>query len=240
MTRHVRTGKRHVTTLLFSIYAFCCAAQAATAVKANQYVWEQFSAAERIALMGKFPDIELVPLETVGVIQSAQVVDRSTSATHGGAALGSAVGQAAYIDHAFKGSGSNYSAGGHLGAALLGAVIGSTHDKPAQARFFLNYGVKTVDGQVREVRVESADEFTRPLGQCIYLADMTEAAPALCEGDKVQFLKQLSTMNQPTGTTPEEIARSAAPKTVSCRVPNVGLMTLDPAACHQLAGAIEK
>lgn len=87
--------------------------------------------------------------------------------------------------------------------------------------------------------MESADEFTRPLGQCVYLADMTEAAPALCVGDKVQFLKQLSTMNQRTGATPEEIARAAAPKTVSCRVPDVGLMTLDPTACRQLEGAIE-
>jgi hypothetical protein len=178
-----------------------------------------------------------VPTENVGTIQSAQAADRSTAATHDGAALGSALGQAAYIDRAFKGNGSNYSAKSQVGAALVGAMVGSALDTPGQRKFLLSYGVRTADGQVRELRVESADEITRPIGQCVYLADLAEASPSLCITDKGQFLQHLIAL-EGAGGAPG--AGAPAGKPVQCRLPNVGLMTLEPATCRQLQGTIEK
>lgn len=212
-------------------------ATGASGVKANEYVWLQFSAPERLALLSKFPNIELIPVTAVGIIQAAQVVNRSTPPSHGGAALGGVVGQAAYIDHAFKGSRSNYSAVTHVGAALLGAAIGSSLDSPGRVKYVLSYGIRTADGQVREVRTESPEEITKPVGQCVYLADLSEAAPSLCVADKVQFLKQLSSGEQ--GSGPGE-ASTLINRSVNCRLTNVGLMTLTLAACQELQGMVEK
>lgn len=228
---HVRAA---VAILLCAVTGI---AASAPAVRANQYLWAQFSAAERLSLMKKYPDLELVPTDAVGTIQSAQAADRSTAATHGGAALGSAVGQAAYIDHAFKGRGSSYSALTQVGAALVGAAVGSALDSPGQRKFLLSYGVRTADGEVREVRVESAEEITRPVGQCVFLADLAPASPSLCVTDKTQFLQQLIAL-EGAAQTPD--VGAADNKPVSCRLPNVGLMTLEPATCRQLQGTIEK
>jgi hypothetical protein len=211
----------------------------AAGVRANEFVWSQFSVQERVALLAKFPEIELVPVIAVGTIHSAQVVNRSTPASHNGAALGSVLGQAAYVDHALKGSGSGYSAVTQVGATLLGAAIGSSMDSPGRTKFLLSYGVRTVDGQVREVRTESAEEITKPVGQCVYLADLTEATPGLCAADKVTFLKQLSTANAADADS-EPSAQAQRTRAVACRVPNVGLTTLSLESCEELHGKIEK
>jgi hypothetical protein len=211
----------------------------AASIRANAFVWSQFSVQERLALLAKFPEIELVPVIAVGTIQSAQVVNRSTPASHNGAALGSVVGQAAYVDHALKGSGSGYSAMTQVGAALLGAAIGSSLDSPGRTNFLLSYGVRTADGQVREVRAESAEEITKPLGQCVYLADLTEAAPGLCAADKVTFLKQLSTADV-ASVNGEVSAQDQRTRSVACRVPSAGSMTLSLESCEELHGTIEK
>ena len=225
--------------------AIICACTASIAVASspavlvNQKIWSEFSAEEKIGLASRFPNIEVIPIETVGAIQSSQVVNRSTAATHGGALIGSAVGQASYIDRAFKGSGSNYSAISHLGVALLGGAIGSMLDAPGQTKFLISYGIRTADGQVREVRVESGEEIALPVGRCVYLQNLSEAPASLCIGEKFQFLKQLSEIGKPNNE--RQVSKSSPlPVTVACRVPNVGLLTLEPMACNQLEGVVEK
>jgi len=229
---------RRIFIIIFA-FSFSLAAASAPVILVNQKIWSEFSAAEQIDLLSRFPGIEVIPSETVGMIQSSQVVNRSTASTHGGALIGSTVGQAAYIDQAFKGSGSNYSAISHLGVALLGGAIGSMLDTPGQTKFLMSYGIRTADGQVREVRVESIDEIALPAGRCVYLQNLSEADASLCIADKTQFLRQLSEAGKPSN---ERLASksSASPVTVACRVPNVGLLTLEPTACNQLEGVVEK
>lgn len=84
-----------------------------------QHLWDQFSSEERFSMLSKFPDIAVIPSALIGVINSSQLVDRSTSGTNSGAIVGSALGQATYVDRAFNGSGSNYSATAQVGMGIL-------------------------------------------------------------------------------------------------------------------------
>lgn len=214
------------------------ATEVTSTIQVNQSLWGEFNASERISILSNFTDIEVVPTESVGIIQAAQVVNRSTPGTNSGAVLGGVIGQAAYVDHAFKGTNNNYSALTQVGAALLGAAAGSALDKAPQSSFIINYGVRTLDGQVRELRVTSYEEFTRPIGQCVFLPSMGIAPPSLCLSDKIQFIKQLTTKSE----APKEIVVKTEVKRVNviCRVPGVGLMTLEISACVQVEGVIEK
>lgn len=213
-------------------------AYSAQELKVSQHVWLEFSTSEKAAILAKFPQVETIPSETIGVIQSVQAVNRSTAGTNSGAALGGALGQTLYIDSAFRGSGSNYSATAQLGAALLGTAMGSTLDSAAQSRFIFNYGVKTLDGEIREVRVESVEEFTRPVGQCVFLPAISPAPVSLCAADKVQFLKKLSALS--LAPVDAVISEESTGINVTCRVPGVGLMRLEENVCIQMEGKVER
>jgi outer membrane lipoprotein SlyB len=225
-------------SVLFQLIAFALPAFAAPELKVSQRVWDQFSVSEKADILSKFPQIETVFSATIGLIQSVQSVNRSTAGSTSGASLGEALGQTLYIDNAFRGTGSNYSATAQLGAALLGSVIGSSMDTQAQSRFIFNYGLKTLDGEIREVRVESGDEFTRPIGQCVFLPELTPAPAALCAADKIQLLKKLSALS--AAPADAVISQEATGININCRVPGVGLMRLEKSVCSQLEGSVEK
>ena len=213
-------------------------AQNKTSLTVNQLLWSEFSQSEKATLIAKFQNLELIPTESVGVIQSVQAVNRSTAGTNSGAALGGTLAQTMYIDKVFSGSGNNYSATTQLGAGLLGALLGSSLDSSPTSRFLFNYGIRTLDGQIREVRVESGDEFTRPVGQCVTLPEIAPAPVGHCAIDKLQFLKKLSAISQaPDGAV---ISNELTGINVNCRVPGVGLMTLEKNSCLQMEGTVEK
>lgn len=224
--------------LLLYVSGAPLAIYASPELKVSQRVWLEFSNSEKATILSKFPQLEIIPSEAIGVIQSVQAVNRSTPGTNSGATLGGALGQTLYIDNALKGSGSNYSATAQLGAGLLGGALGSTLDSAPQVRFVFNYAVKTLDGEIREVRVASGDEFTRPVGQCVFFPKILAAPASYCITDKIQFLRKLSALSQ----APQDavISQEAAGMNVNCRVLGVGLMTLDKNACLQMEGKIEK
>jgi hypothetical protein len=56
---------------------------AAPALQVSQHVWLEFSNSEKATILSKFPQIETIPSETIGVIQSVQTVNRSTAAYSG-------------------------------------------------------------------------------------------------------------------------------------------------------------
>jgi hypothetical protein len=169
----------------------------------------------------------------VGIIQSVQAVNRSTAGTNTGAMLGGAIGGAAYIDRSFRGN-NNYSAVNQVGATLLGAALGSLADSGPQARFEFNYAVKTLDGELRETRSRSSDEFARPIGQCVQLPSLTPVASISCITDKLAFLKALSA--NVTQQSAEPAVQPEARQTVPCSIAGVGLMTLSRKACQEIGG----
>ena len=58
-----------------------------------------------------------------GIVIDNQGVNESSAGTNGGALLGSALGNAAYIDRSFR-PGNNYSAVTQLGVGIFGAILG--------------------------------------------------------------------------------------------------------------------
>jgi hypothetical protein len=218
------------TCMLFMASAF--AAQGGD-LKVGQNLWKQFTPSEQATLLGKFPALELHMPDTVGIIQAVQTVNRSTTGSNTGAMLGGAIGGAAYIDRAFSGN-NNYSAMTQIGASLLGAALGSLADSSPQARFEFNYAVKTLDGELREVRNSSVDEFARPVGQCVMLPSLTPVASISCSTDKQSFLKALSASvaQQPA----DRVAQPEATQTVPCIIAAVGVMTLNRKACQEIGG----
>lgn len=225
--------------IIFAVGMFALIAQAQQTVKigTNQYVWNNFSKSEQATLIDKFPSIEIAPSESIGVVQSVQSVNRSTPGTRGGAALGATIGQAIYIDKAFSGN-NNYSATAQVGAAILGAALGSSLDSAPTTRFAFNYAIKTLDGQLREVRVDSADEFTRPVGQCVRIPEVVPVEASLCSTDKSMFLQKLSAIGQAPADA--LISQEKSGVNINCRIPGVGLMTLEKNTCLQMDGKIEK
>jgi outer membrane lipoprotein SlyB len=207
-------------------------------IKISSALWNEFSKDEQVVIISKFPKIEIIPLENIGTIQSAQLVDRSTTASNSGAILGSAVGQVAYIDRAISNSGNNYSAATQLGVGILGAILGSTFDNKAQRRFIINYGIKTIDGQVREIRQQSTDEFTKPVGQCVSVPDLSTISNLLCSDTKVQFLKRISAI----AIAPNDaiLIRENSELSIKCNIPGIGMMTLEKNVCTQMNGRIEQ
>ncbi len=213
--------------------ALASAASHASEIKVSQSLWQQFSTADQMTLLTSFPGIELVESSSVGTIQGVQSVNRSMAGTNTGAMLGGAIGGAAYLDRAFRGDGGNYSALVQLGATLLGAAVGSTADSKAQARFEFNYSIKTLDGQIREIRNSSSDEFTKPVGQCVLLPSLVQLAPISCSADKPSLLKALAA-TKPSHESAG--ASSEAAMAVACKISGVGVMTLGRRACQELEG----
>jgi outer membrane lipoprotein SlyB len=174
--------------------------------------------------------------ETIGVIHAVQSINRSTAGTNTGAILGGALGQAAYIDNAFKGTGNNYSAVNQVGAAVLGAAIGSAADQTPQSHFIFNYAIKTLDGQLREVRTSSNQEFTKPIGQCVSFPEMRPLQAISCSTDKVQLLKSLSSLSSGVEA---KLPTKATEVKVTCRISGIGLMTLERNVCTEMEGKEE-
>jgi len=207
-------------------------------VDVTEKVWSQFSVSERAAILARDIEIAIVPSTQVGTVQSAQLVNRSTAGTNSGAVLGSVVAQSMYIDNRLRDRGSNYSATTQVGMGVLGAVLGSSMDRGPVRRFIINYGIQTLDGEIAQVLVESPDEFFAPTGRCVYLPSVEPAPSSLCMNDKLAFLSRLSVLGQadPNAIVSEQQLGIQ----VNCRVPAVGLMTLDRSMCTQLNGTIEK
>jgi hypothetical protein len=141
------------------------------------------------------------------------------------------LGQAAYIDRAISGKG--YSATAQVGAALLGAAIGSLADKTEQRKFIINYGVETPDGAIKSFQILSIDEIARPSGQCVWTSDFSEAHHLLCTDTLVAFLSRLNkyaNVNDPT--------KRGLDDSVRCSIGAVGVLSVTKDECQTLGGKV--
>jgi outer membrane lipoprotein SlyB len=204
----------------------------------SQHIWQEFTISERATITDKFPYIEIISSDSIGLIHSVQIVNRSTNGTSAGTIIGSAAGQAVYVDKVFRGDGNNYSAVNQVGAALLGALLGSTLDQAPQQKYEFNYAIKNPNGNIREQRFSSSDEFTKPVGQCVLLPELRSIANLSCSATKNEFLKLLSTAGISKENTVTEGSTFLLQK-IACRLPGVGLMTLDRKTCSDMEGKIE-
>ncbi|GEM_PF-1498083 len=139
-------------------------ASAQQLLKVVQPVWAALTQEEKDSVQKRFL-VEVAQPESFGVIIDTQGVNESTPGTNAGAALGSAIGSATYVDRAFNNQ--NYSAKSHLGAVLLGGLLGSALDAKPVQQFHYRYAVRFLNGNINYFDVVSADPFRHPAGVCV-------------------------------------------------------------------------
>jgi len=161
---------------LLLLVLLMCASGSASAqqlLRVVQPVWAGLAQHERDAVQQRYL-IEVASPESFGIIVDNQGVDESTPGSNAGSNLGMAVGNAAYIDKAFRDG--NYSAKGQLGAMLLGGLVGAALDRPQVSRFHYRYTVRMGDGNIQYIDEVSQDPFRHPVGICVNLPVITIAS----------------------------------------------------------------
>ena len=189
--------------LLLLVLIMCASGSAAAQqlLKVAQPVWAGLAQHERDAVQQRYL-IEVASPESFGIIVDNQGVDESTPGSNAGSNLGMAVGNAAYIDKAFRDG--SYSAKGQLGAMLLGGLVGAALDRPQVSRFHYRYTVRMGDGNIQYIDEVSQDPFRHPVGVCVNLPVITIAGDQqLCAQNLAWFRSTY------LGTPVDNVARIA-------------------------------
>lgn len=176
-----------------------CSAFGQPSLKVSGLAWNGLGEEEKATLQRKFM-VEPLPADSFGTIIDNQAIDRSTPGTNGGAALGTMIGSAAYIDRAFSGN-NNYSALANLGVAILGGVVDSALiDRPAQSQYQSRYAIRLANGSISYQDAYSVDPFRHPIGVCVSVPD-------------IQILAEQHLCSQTTGSlrAAHMLARQGAP-----------------------------
>lgn len=175
----------------------------------SRLVWDDLAAPERQLLEANY-SIDYFAAAEFGTIVDVQGVDESTPGTHAGAAIGSAVASAAYIDRAIRG-GHSYSVGVNLAVGILGAVLGSLADKPAVTQFQFRYTVKKGDGELDYIHQVQESAFRSSPGTCVLLPTLQAATQQLCEQTTASLRKrQLAKLQAAAATAaPAPVAPTA-------------------------------
>jgi hypothetical protein len=101
-----------------------------------------------------------------GRVIDVQVVNRSHINTGASANLGAVAGQALYLDNT---TWNRYSATAQLGSGLLGAVIGSSLDRPTSINYEIKYWVKLKNGHTISTTNSGNDVIHIPVGVCVII-----------------------------------------------------------------------
>lgn len=218
-------------------------AHAQTIVVSSQS-WEGLSSEERAAIQSRYV-VDTRDGSTYGEIVDAQGIDLSTPGTSSGAALGAAIGNAAYIDRAFKPD-NNFSAKTQLAAILLGAAVGSTLDKPAQAQYKFRYAVRMQSGDIEYRDVLQSDPFRHPPGVCLDLTSVQKVPQSLCatgpDGLRARYLKDATIRPTPPAppTTTEAVSSDTLKNDsiIQCKPANLAAIATTREKCLLINGDI--
>jgi len=148
-----------------------------SSIKVSQSAWLELTPAEHEFIQKKYI-VDLAEQDAFGIIIDNQGVNESTSGTTGGANLGGAIGNAAYIDNAIKGG--NYSAKSQLASGILGAMLGSTLDSKPNAQYHYRYAVKLGSGNINYFDETKSDPFRHPVGVCVSVPNIALVEQQLC------------------------------------------------------------
>lgn len=240
--------------------AFPVLAIAQSTLKVSAAAWNGLGADERAHLQSRFV-VEALDSASFGVIIDNQGVDRSTPGSTAGANIGGALAGASYIDRSFGRN--NYSARGHLGAVILGGLLGSTLDSNAQAHYQFRYAVRLHNGNVVYQDAHSAEPFRHPVGVCVLMpavtllpeqhlcaqtTDSLRAAHALARPAFVApapapmpapALAPAATAAAPAASADGAVATIAPPpSSVTCRINNLPPVRTSLEKCQLVQGSI--
>ena len=237
-----------VLLLLLPVGGVC----AQSVLKVAEPVWAGLSQPEKDIIQKSYL-VEVAPLTSFGTIIDNQGVNESTPGTNGGAALGSAVANAAYIDTAIRGR--DYSAKTQLGAIILGGILGSSLDSKGTSRFHQRYAVRLGDGNIQYFDEIGSDPFRHPVGVCVTVPNVSIASDQQLCAQSVALLRArfigLPPMASPTQTiaaTPAvspnngATALSTAPtatdstELVNCKLNSLAPVRTTAEKCNQING----
>ncbi len=165
-------------------FAICGECSAEALIKVSQAAWANSDGKTRAIIQEKYI-VQIISDDDIGLIIDNQGVNESSPGTTGGAVLGGALAQTAYIDRAIKGG--NYSATNQLGLGILGAILGSSIDQKPTAQFHFRYALKTNHGEIRYIDKIESTAFRLPVGVCVLLSDLSSTEQSLC-GQTPTFL----------------------------------------------------
>lgn len=227
------------------IVIFSAHAQSQSTIKILSPVWQSLQADERTSIQERYV-VDLRDSSAYAMVIDNQGVDTSTPGTSGGAVLGSAVANAAYIDRAFSGS-NNYSAKTQLAMGLLGAVVGSTLDKPAVQQYHFRYALKQHDGEILYRDSVQGDPFRHPAGMCLELSTLTPASQALCNQTVADVRKAYlaapslespvaTVAASPTQRVLQPVAASVSQEKIDCKLNNLAPISTTLEKCTAIGG----
>ena len=153
------------------------------------HVWTAMSGAQLELLRVKYV-ADQVPANSYGTIIDAQSLNESTPGSNAGSELGAAIGQAAYIDNAFKGNTWNYSAKNQLAAGIVGAMVGSLANTAPRAQFRTRYTIKLGNGQIEYIEETKSEPFRHTVGLCVALLPIRLIEQTFCTITKEAFLSK--------------------------------------------------
>jgi len=193
--------------------------------------------------------IEVTDKGRFAKIINVQGVNESTSGTTAGAQLGSAFGQAQYID---KANWNNYSARSQLGAGLVGALLGSALDAPARTTHRIVYTLKSSDGTISVAEKVSQSPIYVAPGLCVDTASFTPVKDGLCEDvlppEILSVIGQAENLTAPklsgSSNTPLPVSASPLPPTIPsgdivlCRLGSTSSVPTTAEKCLQAGGTI--
>jgi hypothetical protein len=224
-----------------------CAAHSQGALSVSDAAWNSLAPQERAAIQ-QAQVVDVRRAGSFGLVIDNQGVNESTPGTNAGAAIGGAFAEAAYIDRAFK-PGNNYSAKNQLAVGILGAIIGSSLDKPAVAQYHFRYALKLSDGEIVYRDSVESQPFRHPAGMCLDTTSLTPLPQTLCT-HTVADLRRLY-LTQAVAATPivvappisepprpVEAATVDAAARVECKVGNLSPASTTAEKCNLIGGKI--
>jgi len=204
-----------------------------SAIAIPSYLWDQLTPIKKAQISAKYK-INLLSDNMLAQITDAQTLDKSIAASNAGSNLGAVVGQAAYIDNAFKGDSINYSATGQVGAAIAGAIIGASLDTSGAQIFKTRYTVKTRANEIQYIEDVSNTPLRHSVGLCVFTLPFGLDKDNLCNLNQSEFFayldKKLMLENKQSSSA------NSSSETVLCKVGSNASTMMAKSTCTSLGG----
>lgn len=155
-------------------------------LKISQMIWNSLSEKEKDIVADK-NIIEVYDSNRYGKIINVQSVNESYYNNGGMSKLGSAFGQANYLDNTNWG---NYSAENQLGAGLAGALIGAMLDKPTQIKFHSRYTIRLNNGDIITKDITQQSQFNLSSDICVEIDSLIAVNDKFCSNINVDVFKK--------------------------------------------------
>jgi len=183
----VEAGSNHVFIFEFPL------------IEVPNRIWMRFAQSEK-SNIDKKNIVKIIKDDSYGLIIDYQGQNLSDTGSSMGSFLGAEYARRQYNDDYFKERQKNinqgkplqsYNSVGAMNQELLGALIGSINDTPAQSKYAFRYTIRTGDGKLTYKDVVSSDPFRHSKGACVNIENMQPIMQEICEYDFNSYKKNV-------------------------------------------------